>query len=128
MAHINSLIGFWNNKSEEAEQRNAAKPRSEHLRIKKWEKNDDIISVKKLPVIQMEKRAAENFKETNRGEIKTMIRDENSNEADPKLEKTSIKSGNLTRPSSYPSSPTPGQSCSSTPSPRQKPVSPFFEI
>jgi len=128
MAHINSLIGFWNNKSVEAEQRNATKPRSEHLRIRKWEKNDDIISVKNLPVMKIDKRAAENIQGTSQGEIKDTIRDENSIDADPKLEKTTIKCGNLTRPSSHPSSPTPGRSSTSTSSPRQNQLSPFLKF
>jgi len=126
MAQINSLIGFWNSKSEEA--RNAAKPKSEHLKIRKWEKKDDIIFVKKLQVTKVEKRAADTFKEANQGETKHTIIEENSNDcvADPKFEK--IEYGILTRPPSHPSSPTPGRNSTSTASPREDHVSPLIRF
>jgi len=130
MAHINSLIGFWNSKSQEAEKRSAAKPRNDNSQIRKWENKDDIKPIKVLPVIKVEKIAGKVSQEADHGEMKNMISDIDSNTcyAGTKLEKTTIKSGNLTRPSSYPSSPTTRKSFTSTPSPRQNQISPFLKF
>jgi len=130
MAHINSLIGFWNSKSEEAEKRSAAKPRIENSKIRKWENKDDITPIKKLPVIKVEKRADNVSQEAEYGERKNIMSDIESNKCftGTKLEKTTINSGDLTRPSSYPSSPTPGRSSTTTPSAKQNLVSPFSKF
>jgi len=133
MAQINSLIGFWNNKSEEAEKRSTAKPRNENVRNRNWAKKDGLIPVEKAPVIKVEKRAEEYCQESDNYQTKKLISDEDSKKSDigTSMEKTSIKSGNLTRPASLPSSPTPGRSSARTQSARltkEKPVSPFLKF
>jgi len=130
MAQINSLIGFWNNKSEEAEKRSIVKPKNECVKNRNWAKKDGMIPVKKAPVIKVEKRAEEYFQESDNSKTKS---DEDSKKRDigTSLEKTSIKSGNLSRPTSLPSSPTPGRSSTDTQSARlakEKPVSPFLKF
>jgi len=133
MAQINSLIGFWNNKSEEAEKRSPLNPRSENVRIRKREKKDDIMPEKKVSVIKVEKRPTKVFHKTDHAERENIISDEGSYErdAEKKLEETPIKDGNLSRPTSLPSSPTPGRSSARTQSARlakEKPVSPFLKF
>jgi len=121
MAQINSLIGFWNNKSEEAEKRITAKPKSEYSINRNWAKKDGMIPVEKAPVIKVEKRAEEYFQEPDNCKTKKFISDEDSKKSDidTSLEKTSIKSGNLSRPTSLPSSQTPpGRSSTDTQSAR----------
>jgi len=130
MAPINSLIGFWNSKSEEAEKRSAAKPRNENSKIPKWENKEDMKLLKTLPVIKVDKRARKVSQAVDDGEIKNTMSDTDSSKCytDIKLEKTNIKNGILTRPPSHPSSPTPGRNSTSTPSSRQDPASPFFKF
>merc|ERR1719513_424254 len=85
-------------------------------------------------MIKVENRAEEYFQEPDNCKTKKIISDEDSKKSDisTSLEKTSIKSGNLSRPTSLPSSPTPpGRSSTDTQSARlakEKLVSPFLKF
>merc|ERR1719250_106803 len=88
---------------------------------------------KKVSVIKVEKRPTEVFNKTDHAERENIISDGASYErdAEKKLEETTIKDGNLTRPTSLSSSPTPGRSSARTQSARlakEKTVSPFLKF
>merc|ERR1719250_266578 len=88
---------------------------------------------KKVSVIKVEKRPTKVVHKTDPTERENIISDEGSYErdAEKKLEETPIKDGNLTRPTSLSSSPTPGRSSARTQSARlakEKTVSPFLKF
>jgi len=147
MSQMSSLIGFWNSKTVESEQKIPSKPRKENIKVKKWgndcEKNDSIQvkhklnrSVKDLTPVVVEKRKNEPGKKNtgsksddsdkmnleNSRLCQTTKRPEESAPLNVKYGNNVLKSANCSnsaRPNShsYPLS-TPSSSCPSSPTPK----------